>query len=78
MIQPDDIFREALTSAAEFVDRTPNALVTFGIQPSYPAGVFGYIQRGERYPSEAATGTYRVVQFKEKPRSLLKMFSLHI
>jgi mannose-1-phosphate guanylyltransferase len=38
-------------------------LVTFGIQPSYPATGYGYIEGGD----ELQSGMFNVKQFKEKP-----------
>ncbi len=38
-------------------------LVTFGIEPDYPATGYGYIEKGELYE----TGMFHVKQFKEKP-----------
>ncbi len=38
-------------------------LVTFGIEPDYPATGYGYIEKGEAY----GNGMFHVKQFKEKP-----------
>lgn len=42
-------------------------LVTLGITPTYPATVYGYIQRGEPLPETFFYPAYRVLRFKEKP-----------
>lgn len=42
-------------------------LVTLGITPTYPATVYGYIQRGEPLPEKFAHPVYQVLKFKEKP-----------
>jgi mannose-1-phosphate guanylyltransferase len=70
VIGPDDVFQQTIASAAALVDRHPNRIVTFGIKPTYPAEIFGYIERGE--PLEAAPGsgslsTFAVRRFREKP-----------
>lgn len=68
LIQPDLAFQNALAGAAEMVDANPGRIVTFGIKPSYPAEVFGYIERGD---SVSATGlgilAFQAKQFREKP-----------
>ncbi|MFO0913468.1 MAG: mannose-1-phosphate guanylyltransferase [Pirellulales bacterium] len=63
-------FQQAIRSAAELVERNPQRLVTFGIKPTYPAEVFGYIERGAPL-LEAASGlpSFKVSQFREKPRA---------
>ncbi len=44
--------------------------MTFGIKPSYPAEIFGYIHRGERIvEGEPRAPMYRVQKFKEKPNA---------
>ena len=44
-------------------------IVTLGIRPTYPAESFGYIQRGEPFPTpgESSLSVYRAKQFREKP-----------
>lgn len=42
-------------------------LVTLGIQPTYPATGFGYIQRGELLSQFSGVTVYRVHRFVEKP-----------
>ncbi|MDA1040941.1 MAG: mannose-1-phosphate guanylyltransferase, partial [Planctomycetota bacterium] len=71
VIRPAEQFRAAIELAAEMVAAAPGRLVTFGIQPSYPAESFGYIQAGEPLPLPAGTkpiaAVHRVASFKEKP-----------
>jgi mannose-1-phosphate guanylyltransferase len=45
-IGPAAVFADAIRQAAEFVDREPERMITFGIRPTYPAESFGYIERG--------------------------------
>jgi mannose-1-phosphate guanylyltransferase len=61
-------FQSAIRFAARLIEERPKRLVTFGIRPSYPAEVFGYIERGESLPHAAADPpAYRVKMFREKP-----------
>lgn len=68
VIRPAEKFQAAIQQAAALVDRAPARIVTFGIKPSYPAEVFGYIHRGAalQQPGPAAA-TYAVQRFREKP-----------
>jgi mannose-1-phosphate guanylyltransferase len=68
VIRPAEKFQAAIRQAAAMVEESPTRIVTFGIRPTYPAEIFGYIHRGEaiRQPASAAA-TYAVKQFKEKP-----------
>jgi mannose-1-phosphate guanylyltransferase len=72
VIRPAEKFQAAIEQAAEVVAESPGRIVTFGIRPTYPAEIFGYIHRSEaivhkgRRP-DMATASYKVRQFKEKP-----------
>ena len=66
VIDDDAAFAEAVTEAVEVAARG-DRLVTIGIEPSYPATGFGYIQMGPRLPGHG-TAT-RVRQFVEKPNA---------
>jgi mannose-1-phosphate guanylyltransferase len=71
VIQPATVFQESLRLAARWVDEHPEAIVTFGIQPTYPAETFGYIERGpmiEPLPAEK-TRMFHVARFCEKPNA---------
>ena len=66
VIQPREVFQAAIRHAAGLVDEDSSRIVTFGIKPSYPAEVFGYIERSETsvvgdFPS------FGVSRFREKP-----------
>jgi len=67
VISPAESFRGAIRQAAALVDAQPARLVTFGIKPTYPAEVFGYIQQGEKLADAGPAVVYRVAHFKEKP-----------
>jgi mannose-1-phosphate guanylyltransferase len=75
VIRPTDKFQAAIKLAADLVAESTGRIVTFGIKPSYPAEIFGYVRRGK--PVDAGgiwlggtcwhVPTYLVRQFKEKP-----------
>jgi len=67
VISPTEKFQAAIVQAADMVASTPGQIVTFGIKPSYPAEIFGYIQRGRSLLSETDAPAYTVKQFREKP-----------
>ncbi len=71
VIGPDDAFQDAILFAASLVDSHPGRIATFGIKPTYPAEIFGYIERGERLdvPEPGRPAAYRVRQFREKPKA---------
>ncbi len=58
-------FRELLTAAQELALK--DYLVTLGIEPTYPATGFGYIQRGAPLGEVNGFAAYRAARFKEKP-----------
>jgi len=66
IIEPVEVFQEAMRRAFETVEKRPEYLVTFGITPSYAATGFGYLQRGEGL--QGFDGVYKVAAFKEKPK----------
>ena len=45
VIRSSDRFQAAVRQAVELVEKKPGRIVTFGIQPTYAAEIFGYIQR---------------------------------
>ncbi len=63
VIRPAEKFQEAVSLAASLVEERPQRIVTFGIKPTYPATIFGYIERGEQLRPQV----YQVSQFREKP-----------
>ncbi len=74
VISPVDAFQAAIMQAADMVDRAPGQIVTFGIKPSYPAEIFGYIQRGPTINvnglKSGSAPAYTVKQFREKPDAI--------
>jgi mannose-1-phosphate guanylyltransferase len=71
VIQNEAAFQAAVAQAVALVAEQPGRIVTFGIKPTYPAEIFGYIERGERLSvgssEKSPAATYRVVKFREKP-----------
>ncbi|HPM81703.1 MAG TPA: sugar phosphate nucleotidyltransferase [Candidatus Anammoximicrobium sp.] len=73
VIAPVELFQQAITHAVKLVEQQPERIVTFGIRPTYPAEVFGYIKRGTPLPSSATEGemippnAFAVHEFREKP-----------
>ncbi|MEO1496753.1 MAG: mannose-1-phosphate guanylyltransferase [Planctomycetota bacterium] len=68
VITPDSAFQAAVHQAAALVDAEPERIVTFGIKPTYPAEIFGYIQRDAAVAEPCGDApTYKVARFREKP-----------
>jgi mannose-1-phosphate guanylyltransferase len=63
ILEPKDKFKEVMTTALSFVNENPEALLTFGIQPTFPSTQFGYIKFGK----EASNGVCAIDAFAEKP-----------
>lgn len=61
----EEKFRHALKSAYQVAQ--DDYLVTLGIQPTYAATGYGYIQQGEALNTYEGLQAYRVLRFKEKP-----------
>ena len=71
VIRPAEKFQAAIRQAAALVDESPGRIVTFGIKPTYPAEIFGYIQRGEASGDQvgiAAAYTCQAIQGKARRR----------
>ncbi len=66
LIEPVVLFRKTLLSAARrAID--DNVLYTFGIEPTYPATGYGYLERGMQIADDDGIEHFRLVRFKEKP-----------
>lgn len=64
VIRPVAEFQRTVEQAVAILARDPDALVLFGVVPTYPATGFGYIQRGAVL---ADSSGFRVAAFREKP-----------
>jgi len=68
LLEPAEKLQDALQVAFEFVEQNPEALVTFGIKPTFPSTQLGYVKcAGPQEGSQSKTGVYPVEAFKEKP-----------
>ena len=67
LIEPVQEFRRAAHAAEQLAAEYPDALLTLGIPPTYPATGYGYIQRGEEIPGRQSVAAFRVKAFREKP-----------
>jgi mannose-1-phosphate guanylyltransferase len=67
LILEEEKFVTTCGKALDFVNKM-NALITLGIQPSYPNTGYGYIQHD---PEETGPGVYKVKTFTEKPNTEL-------
>ena len=63
VIRPQETFVGAVGLACEVAEQNPDALVTFGIRPSWPHTGLGYVHCAD----QLRPGVYRVADFKEKP-----------
>jgi len=70
LLDPPDVLQDALRDALEFVENNPEALVTFGIKPSFPSTQLGYVKCGDaRECARCKNTVYSVEAFREKPDS---------
>lgn len=67
VIEPAQEFRRAVQGAVQLVNENPQALVTLGIPPTFPATGYGYIHRGEALAPRQGVNVFRVRSFREKP-----------
>lgn len=63
LIPPQDRFRQTLERAYAVAAQEPDALITLGLTPKWPATGYGYVQRGK----QLGDGVCQVAAFKEKP-----------
>jgi len=63
VITPIEAFTKAIQAGFDAAEQHPDALVTFGITPTWAHTGLGYVQRGERISDML----HEVAQFREKP-----------
>jgi len=63
VIRPVECFAQAVRKAFQAAQDHPDALLTFGVRPSWPHMGLGYVQAG----ASLAEGVHEVAAFKEKP-----------
>jgi mannose-1-phosphate guanylyltransferase len=68
VLEPAEVLQNALRDAFRFVADNPEALVTFGIKPTFPSTQLGYIKCpvALKHP-KCRNAIYKVEAFKEKP-----------
>ncbi|MHC4528970.1 MAG: mannose-1-phosphate guanylyltransferase, partial [Planctomycetota bacterium] len=68
IIEPAEVFQQALKDALGCVNNNPDQMVTFGIKPTYPSTQLGYIKCASAGKCPGSDNIlYAVEQFKEKP-----------
>lgn len=71
LIEPDDVFNDAMDLGYKLVEEDPSRLVTFGIKPDHAATGYGYIEHGEPLKDTDIENTgkqaFKVARFIEKP-----------
>jgi mannose-1-phosphate guanylyltransferase len=68
LIKPDDVFQRALAAALNFINKNNDAMITFGIEPTFPSTQLGYIKLGSAVDdADNADKVFVVESFKEKP-----------
>lgn len=65
VLEPHEPFIEVMKTALMYVSKHPQALLTFGIKPTFAATQYGYIRLGE--PKENGGKVLPVTDFREKP-----------
>ncbi len=66
IIEPLALFHRTILSAAHFA-RTSGSLYTFGVQPSYPATGYGYLELGNKVVGDGDIEHFQLLRFNEKP-----------
>ena len=68
LIEPDNVFQKTISDGMVFVNKNKEAMITFGIQPTFASTQLGYVQLGdERKCQLCSNPIYKVDSFKEKP-----------
>jgi mannose-1-phosphate guanylyltransferase len=67
VIEPTQEFRRGIQAAEQMALEHPQALVTFGVTPTFPSTGYGYIHRGQEICVRQGVGIYKVAAFREKP-----------
>lgn len=67
VIEPVQEFRRAVQVAVLAAQEYPDALITFGIPPTFPSTGYGYIHRGTELTTRQGIPILKVQGFREKP-----------
>lgn len=68
LIRPVELFQRTLLSAARAA-ASGRAIYTFGVQPSYPATSYGYLESGDKVADDGGIAHFELKRFVEKPDS---------
>ncbi len=68
VIEPPESLQQAIRDALTFVNSHPDNMITFGVQPTFPSTLLGYVKCADsrKFPG-CRSEIYRVEAFKEKP-----------
>ncbi len=66
VVEPREVFQTAVTDATSIIEANPEALVLFGVPPTFPSTGYGYIERGQPL-SDSSGQAFQVASFREKP-----------
>ena len=68
LIEPPEVLQDALRDAFAFVDANPEALITFGIKPTFPSTQLGYVKCADLQECPNCKSPVHAVEaFQEKP-----------
>ena len=68
IIEPAEVLQQALKDAFTFVNKNPEAMITFGVNPTFPSTQLGYINCTDPADCpDCQNPIYSVKAFKEKP-----------
>lgn len=67
VISTDEQFQAAVRRGVELVENSSDRIVTFGIKPTYPAAIYGYIERQPETLDGKSPKAWNVTRFREKP-----------
>jgi mannose-1-phosphate guanylyltransferase len=68
MIEPSEVFQQAIKDALAFINANPDRMITFGIKPTSPSTQLGYIKcSAPKKCANCKNEIFTVDSFKEKP-----------
>jgi mannose-1-phosphate guanylyltransferase len=68
IIEPAEVFQQAMKDALTYVNKNPDCLVTFGIKPTFPSTQLGYVKcTSPQTSADCKNQICTVEAFKEKP-----------
>lgn len=67
LIETAEKFQQAVRAAEGYLDKHPDALLTFGIPPAYPSTGYGYLRRDDKVERHEGVSVHQLKSFHEKP-----------